>query len=100
MNIAVSFDEEEIKRDFREFVMEFLRKHHGDLCAIPAQTLINRFVYTKSRSPVSGKHRYRYLDETNMTLQRFYGVLREMVDEGVIMKEQTTHKLKIMAVPA
>ncbi len=100
MNIAVSFNEEEIKRDFREFVMEFLRKHHGESCAIPAQTLINRFVYTKSRSPVSGKHRYRYLDETNMTLQKFYAILREMVDEGIIMKEKTTHKLKIMAVPA
>ena len=100
MNMADTVCDEDIKRDFREFVMEFLRKHHGESCAIPAQTLINRFVYTKSRSPVSGKHRYRYLDETNMTAQRFYAILREMADEGIVVKEKTTHKLKIMAAPA
>ena len=100
MNMAVTVCEEDIKRDFREFVMEFLRKHHGESCAIPAQTLINRFVYTKSRSPVSGKHRYRYLDETNMTAHKLYGVLREMADEGIVMKEKSTHMLKILAAPA
>ncbi len=97
---AKVFIDEVISRDFKEFVINFLENHKGDTCAVPAKTLINRFVYSKSHSPVSGKHRYRYLEQHNLTISQFYIILREMALEGVISKEKTTHKLKIMAVPA
>ena len=92
--------DENISRDFKEFVINFLESHRGNACPIPAKTLINRFVYSKSHSPVSGKHRYNYLEQHNLTISQFYIILREMALEGVIAKEKTTHKLKIMAVPA
>ncbi len=91
--MIISLDENLIS-DFREFVIDYLEKHREESSAIAAKTIINRFICFKSHCSISGLQRSRFLEDHHISKQRLHMVLSSMVEEGLIKREKSTHKVK------